>query len=188
MVRSLPRVNRGRAGGLCVAQQQQFFLAITGFHQDGLTACPVSRFDVPQFIANHVTGLQVELKFLCGAKEKSGLGFATIAGPGMLSRSLRGMVRAVVIGIEASPFLTKGIIDLAVQPLQVLLSDETAGDARLVGNDDHPEARPVQTSNRLEAPRNGLPLVDRLDVVVGVLVVDAVAVEQNELQWSRYSA
>ena len=61
-------------------------------------------------------------------------------------------------------------------------------DARLVGNDDHPEARPVQTSNRLEAPRNGLPLVDRLDVVVGVLVDDAVAVEQNELQWSRYSA
>jgi hypothetical protein len=46
------------------------------------------------------------------------------------------MVRAMVIGIEASPFLTKGIIDLAVQPLQVLLSDETAGDARLVGDDD----------------------------------------------------
>jgi hypothetical protein len=65
-----------------------------------------------------VTGLQVKLQFLCGAKEKSGLGFATIAGPGMLSRSLRGMMRAVVESIDASLFLTKRISEEAMHLLQ----------------------------------------------------------------------
>ena len=58
---------------------------------------------------------------------------------------------------------------------------EPAAETGLIGYDGDSIIGCAQTRNRVDAPRQRTPLVSGFDVVVGVVVDDAVAVENDDL-------
>src|SRR5947199_214445 len=57
--------------------------------------------------------------------------------------------------------------------------------ARLIGRHDDAEAGVVEPRDRFQAAGNGAPLVRRLDVLLAVVVDDAVAVQDDQFHLAR---
>src|SRR5262249_55331333 len=96
-------------------------------------------------------------------------------------------VGAIEHRFDASARLAYGPVHLRVDRVQGRHVEEAAADARLVGRDHHPPALLGEPRDRVEASRDRPPLIGVLDVLVAVVIDDAVPVEDDELHFSTAS-
>jgi hypothetical protein len=84
-------------------------------------------------------------------------------------------------GIDATADLGRRLHHLLVDGVQRIHVEQPATDSRLIGGDHHPVTPLIEFGDGLEAAAYRFPLIRRFDELGGILVDDAVAIEDDEL-------
>lgn len=144
--------------------------------QAGLFPCR----DIAAVVADQERAGEVEVKVFGRFVDHPGARFAATAcllvGVGAVLR----VVRAVINGVEVSAAVQDLAVDGLVDRLQHIFAEKAAGDARLVGDDDHFEAGGVQFFDRRDRTRDKMDLLGGADVAA-VFNDRPVAVEEDRL-------
>ena len=119
------------------------------------------------------TPIERDAEIALESAQQRGLRLAAVA-------ALVRMVRAVVDARELAARVAHRGVHPSVNRFERLLGEQPATDARLVRDDRDAESGASQRRDRLEAARDRPPFCDRLDELAGVLVDDAVAVQDDE--------
>jgi hypothetical protein len=149
-------------------------LALAGQDQVGHAAADEAGLQVAQRVADRRHALQAELEALADLLEHAGFRLAAVA---VVDRRVRAEEDRVDVGADQLRLRVHLLVD-RVQGRHV---EQFARDARLVRRDHHAVAGLVQARDRFERAGDRNPLGRRLDEIRGVVVDDAVAVEDDQL-------
>ena len=150
----------------------QGLLPLAGEHQHGLAPGRGAGLHVAQGIAHAWHGIQTGVEAPCDIFEHPGFGLAA----GAIGF---GGMRAIEQRVDAPAEWRERLVHLVVDRIQGGHIEQPAPDARLIGRDDDPIPGMIEFGDGLEAARNRLPLVRRLDELIAVLVDDTVAIEND---------
>src|SRR2546427_1096467 len=150
------------------------FLAFPCEHKDRLRSYRDRSLEVAQAVAHRRHALERGVEALGDGEEHPRARLAA-------GRLRLGRVGAVEHRLDAPARLVDGLVHLRVDRVERSHVEETAADSRLIRCYDDTPALLREARDRIEACRDGAPLVGVLDEVAAVEIDDAVAVEDDEL-------
>jgi hypothetical protein len=163
----------------CRPAEQRFFpAALAGAHQNARDAQACASLQIAPRITDHEAMRRIELVPRDQLAQEPVLGFTALAFVFPLAQAFSRMVGTVRDGIELRTFPREQLLEMGVDRIQLLDSDQAARHGTLVGHERHKKARRAQTLNGLGGTGNQTQILGPAHPV-DLLTQGAVAVEED---------
>jgi hypothetical protein len=151
---------------------------ITGPDQDGMCTRALTKLHVDPFITDHVRPRYVDIEIFRSLIDHAGAGLSASALPHVLSVPCRGVVRAIIYGIDAGTVLLKHSGQTIVRFMHKGLREITARHAGLVRYEHDQKTGLVHAPDRGTRARDQ-PEVGKIAQIAHFFIDRSVAIQKN---------
>src|ERR687887_510687 len=129
-------------------------------HENRPRAGGAARADVAPRVADDERPRWIEAEVSRRPLDHAAPRLATVAGLHVRLDLALGMMRTIVVGVDARAAGRQALVDAAGRFVDESLRQDAARDARLIGDDDDRQPRAIQRANHIDAPRKKYDLIE----------------------------